>query len=231
MSNIFSSLVEIQEFGPNPTTIVAGIILTITLFQGWGLYGQAQAIKEKKTGDGLSVLWLSYTGWFFATAILYAFYQRSGTMFVNASVMLVGNLWLLRLIWRFDGWTRNEKVQTALYALMPIVFVLVPSTLIELPVVPFLNIMIPPMPGKDLAFVAFSFGTICYVATQPWVMLRKKSAGVVQAKLVTVHLISVSFWAVYGFSIGAVALMILNPTLFVLFSLTLVLWFCYRKPG
>lgn len=214
-----TSLAEYQKFGLNTTTITAIGILCITLFQAWGMTGQVRTIWRTRSGEGLSVLWFSYTMWFFVAAIVYAFHTRSGAMLVNASVMMTGHLAILAGLWRFKGWTWSETGQTVLYAAIPMIVAMVPDTRIEALA----------MPGTDAAFMVFSFGTIYAVATQPWEMWRKKTAGIVAVKLIAVHILAVVFWTVYAFHIGAVALQILNPILFVLFALTVLFWFMYRE--
>ena len=223
MPELFATLVEYQNFGLNTTTITAAAIICISVFQAWGMGNQVREIWKHRSGDGLAVPWLSYSTWFFVAALVYALHTRSGAMLINASVMMTGHLIILIGTWRFKDWTRNEKWQTTIYAMVPVTVAISPSW----------QVTSLGMPGKDAAFLACSFFNIYAVATQPWEMWRKKTAGIVDPRLVGVHLLAVAFWSVYAFHIEALALQILNPALFVLFSLTIVLWFLYhtRDPG
>jgi len=65
-------------------------------------------------------------------------------------------------------------------------------------------------------------------ASQPWEMWREKSRGVVEIKMLATFLLSLGFWITYGFAIEALPLMIINPLLLVILSITIFLWWKYR---
>lgn len=219
MLEFLTSLEEYRGFGWNVITISAGMIIALSFVQIWGNWMQNKRIWTSHSGKGLSVRWFAYTLCFFLSAIEYGVYTKSGAMLVNASSLAVMHIMILAGLWKFKPWTRQEKIQVTAFACMPIAMVIAPDT----PVGPIET------PAKDVVFLMFAFGTIAAVATQPWEMWQKKTAGVIEVRLMCIHLVSVSCWAIYGFYIDAFVLKVINPILFVLFASVILLWAKYRE--
>lgn len=207
--SIIKGTVEYQNWGWNmmAVSVVGTVIFTLVVARG--LWRQNKNVWSKRSGESLSVVWFAYFTGMFSSAILYGIHQSSATIVFNCAILLVMHFPILRGLWRFKVWSLSEKIQTTVYVfVMPIAMAIIPN--------------------KEATFVVFSLGMIYSASTQPWEMWRNRSAGVVDAQFIVCQIVSTMFWGIFAFTTGAIALMILNPALFVLFSATLYFWYLYR---
>jgi len=207
--DVIKDTVEYQNWGWNmmAVSVIGTVVCSIMVAQG--LWRQNKNIWSLRSGESLSVVWFAYFIGMFSSAILYGFHRHSAGIVFNCVVLLVMHIPIIVGLWRFKTWSLLEKIQASIYIFaMPIAMFLIPY--------------------KEVTFIIFSLGMIYSVSTQPWEMWRNKSVGVVDARFILYQIASVTFWAIFAFTTKALALMILNPTLFVLFSVTLYFCFIYR---
>ncbi len=67
------------------------------------------------------------------------------------------------------------------------------------------------------------------MATQPWEMYKAGKNGDVEIRMLVTIFINIIFWAIYAFAIDALALMIINPMMFVIILITILLWMKNNK--
>lgn len=215
MPDIFEILTHTVEYREwHQTAVRVSVIGTafLSLVVAHGFFRQAKNIWTARSGEGVSAVWLLYFTGMFASAVFYGIHKGSAAIIVQCGVLFVMQLPILLGLWRFKRWSYLEKTQAVIYLIpMPIAVAMTPHV--------------------ELLFTAISLGAIYSTATQPFEMWKTKKAGVLDSWLVASNAASCLFWSIFAFSTGQVALMILNPPLVVLFSLTLFLWFRYRDPA
>lgn len=209
MLNIIEQTVEYQGWGYNALTVGTIGALTFLILEAWGMYKQIRKIWEDRSASVLSVHWFGYGMSFMLACIPYGIAFRSATIVIAVTVLFILHLPILWGIYVFRGFKKHEVIGLCLYSLM-------------LPAMIWL-------PWMDIVYLTFSMGLIWSFATQPWEMWRAKEVGEVEIRLLIALLLSMVFWATYAFAIEALALMILNPLLFVILTITIVLWVKYRR--
>lgn len=81
------------------------------------------------------------------------------------------------------------------------------------------------LPWKNIVLFFLGIGMIFSISTQPWELINSGKVGVLDIRLITVKFISVIFWTVYAFLVGAKALQFINPIVLILFGSTIVLYY------
>lgn len=208
MLELIYASAEYRDFGWNPATIGAIGITIFTLLETWGLLKQNATIWSKRSAEALSLRWFAYMGSFFVATAPYAVHYGSVSMAFNAIVPGLLHIPILIGLVKFKRLGLNETVQSLAFPLM------IPLMLLT--------------EHKEIVYLILSFGTLYSLGTQPWTMLKERSAGVVSMRMIAMYVASGVFWLIYGYSIRAPALMISVPIAVFLLCLTGFLCFWYR---
>ncbi len=207
--DILESTREYQEWGLNAATVGA-IGATIFIFiEMWGLHKQGRAIQEnpEKKGESVSVIWFSYCFFTLVTGIFYGVHIKSALVLFNSIPCGILHIPVLIGLWKYKGFTRQEKILFVLFAGM-------------VPAIAFL-------PWKNDIFMAISVGVIYAMATQPWELWKTKKRGVVEIRLLAAYTISTAFWVVYAFAIDEWVLEVLTTANLLTLCVSTALWFFY----
>lgn len=198
---------ELQHLGWNAVTI--GFIGTVffTLITLWGTLKQNSAIWQKKSGVAVSVPLFIYLTAMFTNAFIYGLRLGSLALIING-LLAIAHLPILIGLWRFKGMTSGQMV-FGLLLIMALGFMIF-------------------SPYKDIVYLTFSCGAVILLITQPWEIWQKKTAGVVEIRLLVIYLLSNTFWTIYGYAINNWVMKITCPTYVVLILITITLWFKYQ---
>ena len=200
---------ELSQFGWNALTI--GFLGTVlfTFVEAWGVWQQKRAIWENQSGESVSVIWFSYFAALMAVMLIYGITIKSITLILNGLLLAILHVPILVGLWRFKGYTRTEKAMTACFL----------AAIAAMAIVPF----------KDWFFLLFTAGNVLFSLGQPYEIWKNKNSGVVEIKLLAVYLVSSLFWLIYAYAIGDWVLQILSPAYSVILTLTVLVWFRYRR--
>lgn len=171
------------------------------------LGSQIHKIWSERSVESLSTSWVSYTACFMGACIPYGLEKASAAIVVSAACFGIMHLPLLWGIRKFRGFREEEVRDTCIF------FLMIPA-------------MAQPL---EVTYLLFSLGLIYAYWLQLATLMREKRPGVLDPKLFLIYLLAFGFWAIYGFAINALALMILNPVMFALCGAILWLWFKYRR--
>jgi uncharacterized protein with PQ loop repeat len=97
-----------------------------------------------------------------------------------------------------------------------------------LPIMIVLTIVLPWILQEHM-ITAILFGSLFWMANQPYQIWKNKDAGSVDIKYIGVFLTSVMFWTVFAFKTHTVPLMLVNPFVFVIMGTTVLLWLKHKK--
>lgn len=200
---------EFAQFGWNALTV--GFLGTVlfTFAEAWGLWQQKRAIWENRSGESVSVIWFLYVAAVLVVMTIYAITINSITLTFNGLVLGILHAPILIGLWRFKGYTKIEK--TVGVCCLIAVTVMLAS------------------PFKDWFYLLFSAGNILFSLAQPYEIWKNKDSGVVEVKLLAVYLASTLFFIIYSFAIGDWVLKIISPAYLVIITLTILVWFRYRR--
>jgi len=200
--------IEFEQWGWNAVSMSFIGTIIFGLIFGWGLYQQILTIKKSNSGKSIPMVMSVYFAFHFFAFSVYGFRIHSLAMMLNGTF---GFLWLGIYVCASrkvdsDGRTNLEY----LFALMPFIMALVPNPSV------FLSIML----------VTASF----FLLDSPVEILRKKSAGSVEPKLLFCFMTSAVFWLIYSACISEWPLFTANVFGIVIMIITLVLWTKYKSP-
>ena len=205
------NFVEFQNFGLNAMTVSFIGTIFFTFFQAWGLSGQNKTIWKNKSGEAVSVSWLSYNLYVFFLAFIYALEINGLALAFNGFCLGVMHIPIIIGLGKFKGFQRWEKIVFGVAIVLLVVMIFLPSEY------------------KALLFLISSFGNIIAMATQPLEIFKKKTSGCVDIRLIFSFWISTIFWVVYAFAVNNWVLQILCPSYLAILTITMILWFLYRK--
>ncbi len=200
---------ELSQFGWNALTIGFLGAVFFTLVEAWGVWQQNRAIWKNQSGESVSVIWFSYFAALLAVVFIYGIAIKSILLILNGLLISILHIPILVGLWRFKGFTKTEKVMCACFLAAVVAMVIAPF--------------------KDWFFLLFTAGNILFSLNQPYEIWKNKNSGVVEIKLLAVYLASTLFWLIYGFAIGDWVLQIVNPAYMVTLTITVLVWFKYRR--
>lgn len=203
MIQILEGSVEFQKWGWIMFVTVFGTTF-FSILSFWALWEQNKRIWSSESGEGASVRWFSYYPFFFIAMTIYGFHIKSIATILSASVSAIIYVFIVVGLWKFKKWSDTERKMFFLFILMPPIMML---------------------PWKDAILFAFGIGVIYSIATQVWELLKGGRVGVLDIRLIVVKFISVIFWTVHAFLVGAVALQLINPFVIFLFSAIIILYY------
>lgn len=200
---------EFVQFGWNAVTI--GLLGTVifTILSAWGLWQQKKAIWDNELGQSVSVINFSYGTAFFTAVLIYGISIKSIALSFNGLLLSFFNLPIILGLWKFKGFTKIEKFLGVCFLIIIIAMLILPL--------------------KSWFFLFLSFGNLVPGSMQALEIYNEKDAGVVEIKLLAVYLLSTLFWIIYAFAIDNWILQIISPLFFIILTITIVLWFKYKK--
>lgn len=219
MFEILRQTVEWQMWGWNLATLSFLFTLVFTLIDGWGYKKQGETIWEHESAESVSAITFFYAAGLCYSYSVYALFIGSIAVLFNGLVLGYNIIPILHGILKFKDMKKSEKICCMLFSLM------IPAMLF--------------LPWKGEMFFLFMSVGLASLAMQPLEMWRNKNAGDVDIRAMTVFVLGVFFWAVYGFFVGqspeassaeaGLILQIVNSIAFLLYASVIVLWFFYRK--
>jgi uncharacterized protein with PQ loop repeat len=213
---------EFEQFGWNAQTI-SFIGAIVTSFIGfYGVIIQNRKIWKAKRAKSVNVTMMSYGTLFFAVGGIYGIFIHSWAL------MLMGLRTILQLpvlvgTWKFKGFTRIEMALCVVWFAVLAVFIAVPDS--------DLRLFGMTRGMREWIYLAVSLGTIISFIPQPVEMIKERDSGELSLMFLLSAWIGIGFWTVYSFAFGIWVLMVSNPIMFALVTITVVLWFAFRKKG
>lgn len=194
---------------PSETVVISGIVL-FSLLTSLALVQQAHRIWTKRSGESLSVTWIVYFIAMFCAGALYGWSHHDPVILLNNALFVGLHLPIAAGLWRFKGFTVNEKI-FALGLSVPLILMF-NSGLME----------------QRWWFLAFAFGGAGSLILQMVEMWKRGHIGVVDPRLLVVYLLSNVFWTGYAFCGSDPALQIICPLNLTLFTIMVSLWLKLR---
>ena len=201
---------EFRNFGWNALTVSFLGTVFFTILRAWAYWKQGRAIWRQRSGQSVPVVNYTYLTVAAAAMFVYGVETESVALIFNGSASVLFRTSIVVGLWKFKGFSRIEKILTALF-------------IVGLAVV--ISIDIDPR-----LLMAFLVGTVFVSLLQPFEIWRNRDAGVDEIRLLVVGLVNSLFWLVYAFACDDWALKLINPCFTALSLVTIVLWICYR-PG
>lgn len=181
--------------------VVAGVIPLII---------QAKAIWFDGSGETVSVVWFSYTGFLAICTFLYGYTAHSEFIQANGIVRTIGHIPILLGLVARKGFTKFEK-----WIFVGLIF--------------YILIMLR-FPFQAWGFwVAMSAGLVVAILKQRREIKRDKSVGVVKWEVIVFRILGNLFWVGYGIYLGRYIVAIVSGAAFCALTLTLCTWWRYRK--
>lgn len=200
---------ELDHLGWNALTVGFVGVLLFSFVEGWGVWQQNKTIWKSKSGESVSVIWFTYSTALFGVVFIYGLSTKSIALTFNGLLLTLLYIPLVVGLWKFKGFTKIEKICSAFFLAIAIACVFVPY--------------------KDWFFLIFTAGNILFSFTQPYEIWKNKSSGVIEIKFLTVFLASTIFWMTYAYASHDWVLKIISPAYLVILSVTIILWFKYRR--
>lgn len=206
--------------------ITISIIATVffAILQAWGLRKQNKLIQDKESGKSIAAIWFICSALNFVAMFIYGLFVYGhsqiipdtlpiygvGLMF-NGGLLFLFHIPILRGLAKFKGFSIIEKRIFLVGVVGIIVMILLPI--------------------KAVMFLVFAFASIAGLVMQPLEILKEKSAGVVDIKLILIYTIATAWWLIFSFWLGKGELVpkIIFTTALTILFITTVLWFRYRK--
>ncbi len=210
MLEILKSTVEYKNWGYNALTFSAIGTFFFTFLQMWSFCQQSKLIWASRSGESVSVIMFSYWFFYWIAFSLYGVAGRSIAIVFNGLMFLVTAPILLGL-YKFKGFSLQEKILFGVFALIPVAMFSCPKA------------------QKPTLLLVLLMGILFSITLQPYEIWQKKSAGKVDPKLLAVFAVTSVFWFAYGVVIKDIPLMIFNPLAIVVLLITLGLWSKHRK--
>lgn len=212
---------EFEQFGCNEHTIsfIGAMITSVIGFVG--VIIQYRKIGDAKRAKSVNVTMMSYGALFFAVGGVFGAYIGSFALMFGA-IRFFLQLPVLGRIWRHKGFTRTETMLCVVWLAILLAFIFVPDVDIA-------------MWGlektlREWIYLAVCVGTVFSFIPQPIEMIRNRDKGELSLFFLVSAWLGIVFWTVYSFAFGIWVLKISNPVMFVLMTVTVVLWFVYRRP-
>lgn len=204
---------EAQGWADPVTRITFFATIFFTLLTMWGTHKQRVQIREARSGDSVSMLMLDYMSWLFLAYGYFGFEAHTVSSTFNGlcAIFYFLAFWEIKKYKKYAEW---ERKLSCAFPFMPLVVVLMPS-----------------IEYQELATTILLFGSLPFIAMQPWKMYQSRNAGSVSLAYTLVFMSSVIFWTVFAYKTQLVPLLIVNPLVFLILCATVYFWFKYQKPS
>jgi len=199
--------VEYRNWGLNLLTFSAIATFLFSVLQGWGIFKQLQLIREKRSGESVSVTLYSYWFFYFVSFSIYGAGAKSLAMLANSFLWLPCLLVLAGLI-KYKQIKITEKIGFLFFCLMPILMFFAPN--------------------RDNLFTVYLFGILIFMGFQPFEIWQKKKSESVSPQFLITFFLTGVFWFFYALAINSWPLIIFNPLACAVICLTFVLWLKYK---
>ena len=200
---------EIARFGLNAVTVSFVGTIVFSVIMSWGFWRQARAIWRERSGRSLSAPSFLYATFVRIPILVYGLSIGSLALLVNGTVPFFPLLLIVLGLRKYKGFGRREWLLVAAL-----------SAAVALTAV---------LPDKGAVFMSWMFGSVAFNALQPLEMWRRRSAGVVEIRMLLMGLASNTFWLVYAFAIGDWLLEVINPAFSAINITSLILWLVFRR--
>ena len=175
----------------------------------WGLLEQNRKIWKYRSGASVSIPMYIFFASFTATTWIYGHERGRIPLIVSGIVRGAAHIPILIGLWKFKSFTALDIALAFGLALATVAMAF--------------------LPYKDVAYFLFSLGCMVISVMQPIEIWQKKDAGVVDVKLIIIYFLSSIFWTMYGFARDDWAIKYISPEFLVIWIVTIVLWFKYRR--
>lgn len=203
---------EFKNFGWNPSTLSFAGTVFFAIWGTKGLLDQNNRIwsNPEQKGEIISVPWFIMHTFTFSSLIIYGISTKGIALVFNGILRTLLHISIIWGLWKFKGYTSKEKA----------LFLTLAGCLMAMLI----------LPWKWLFFMAFTLGGIGFSTHQPREIRKNKSVGLLSIKLIWIYITGASFWLVYSFKFGDRPLQIIMVLYFIVYVITIGLWFRYRKP-
>lgn len=200
---------ELNNMGWNALTISFFGTVLFTLIEVWGVWDQKKEIWQKKSGVSIPVNLFIFNLFIFAVIFAYGISINSIALMFSGIVMFPIHIPILIGLYKFKGFSNQEKIFFWVMLLIFLVDILLPYK----------------------AFFFFSLSLICIgmVALQPYEIWKEKSSGVVSIKMIWSYWIGTTFWVMYGFSFNDLPLKITSSMYLLVTTVTIIFWYKYQS--
>ena len=216
MFELWSQTLEYQYWGfdsweNGSVTTMTILILILTPIDAWGIWSQNQTVKQHASGEAVSVIWKAYNTVFFFTFCIYGFWLGSVAITVNTAVLAIVHVMLMWQLWKANhGFTIAEWVLLVIFS----------------------GVMIPMMllfSNKDELYFVFAAVGIAALTLQPIKMMRLRSAGVVDLRMIIAYTVSTLPWVPYAYVLGQWAVLHMSLATLLLLGVMFVCWLVFPR--
>ncbi len=195
--------------GLNALTISFFGTILFTLIEAWGAWDQKKEIWRKKSGVSVPVSLFIFNLFIFAVIFTYGISINSLALMFSGAVMAPIHIPILIGLYRFKGFSSQEKIFFWAMLLIFLVDVL--------------------LPYKAFFFFSLSLIYIGVAILQPYEIWKEKSSGAVSVKMLWSYWVGTTFWIIYGFSFNNLPLKITSSLYLLVTTVTIILWYKYRS--
>ncbi len=203
-------MIELQNFGRNVETLSFLLTMAIMCIITWGLIHQTQKIWRNRSGESISTTWIIVFQFMFASFVVYGVEKNSLALIIQGCVRVPLVSIILLGLWKFKGFTNRQMA----------IFIILFGGIIYMP---FSN-------HKAFIFLLYSYLGVASAMLQTWELWKTKHTGVVSIKFLMLNFIGVFLWVIYGsIVLDDPAVQIMGLSYCANYSVTIALWFKYRK--
>jgi hypothetical protein len=207
---LMAEFIEIKMFGLNWVTVFAFACIAMTLSEIWALVEQNRKIKKHKSGLALVNAWFIYFPFMFLACAIYGLERKSLALVASS----IAAFFYIPIIFNLLRYNKRQKKDIA-------VFCSSASALVAMGVY---NV-------KGLVFAGFQLIAVFILALEPIEILRARSTGVLDIRLIIVYCINTSIWLGYGLAAGDKLLALVTSLTLIVLSSIIIIWFWLRKGG
>lgn len=208
MLQTLQNTLEWRGWGLNLLTIGAIASCFFTILQGIGIWKQNLRVRCQKSGESVSVIFFSYSLFYFFAFMAYGIFKQSIAMTFNGTLGFV-SIPILAALWRYKRFTKIELASFAVFPLM------IPA-------------MILMEEERDILLLIFLIGVLFSIARQAYEAWESADTSTIDPVFIAIFMATNAFWLLYAIAIDNLALIIFNPISFVLF---LFIFLMYWKKG
>lgn len=201
---------ELAHFGLNVVTVSFLATVFFSLLTAWGFGCQARTVWDERSAQSLSTPAFLYTTFVRAPIVIYGLSIGSLALIINGVIPFLALLPIVIGIGKFQGFKRRDWLLVGALTIAVVVTAVVPC--------------------KSAVVMPWMIVSIAFAALQPWEMWQRRSAGVVDLRMLVVSFINSSFWLIYAFAIDDFVLKVINPGFLLVTLASTVLWYRYRRP-
>lgn len=200
--------VEVKGWGFNALIIFSLFTMIFSIFQGYGFLKQSQKIWKDKSVESLSTPFFFLFFFYFIAFIFYGLHQKSlaivfnGLLFLPCAPILIGILKFKKL--NVVDWL---------------------SLCLSIAVVPIMILI----KDKDVFISILMIVSLLVLLSQLLLIIKEKSSGSIEIKMMIVFFITAIFWLVYTLLIGNLVLQIFNACAILIYGIIIYLYKKYKS--